>query len=129
MDYKVRVHSPDHDGIAKLYVEAWVGPIPKDEVRKQIIYQQIFFSRILSGLLSKYGEIKSEHSPPPHDSLSYRKKEVHAKKNDDRLWPIIVAHERISETNKNYDRKNVNYCWSSLCKKNDDNIVGTHDRQ
>ena len=59
MDYKVRVHSPDHDGIAKLYVEAWVGPIPKEEVREKIIYQQIFFSRILSGLLSNLSSLLS----------------------------------------------------------------------
>ena len=69
--------------------------------------------------------------------MSFRKEsEVHAKKNDDRLWPIImaqepiiVAHDRISETKKNYDRKNLNYRWSSLYKKYDDNIVVTHDRQ
>ena len=30
---------------------------------------------------------------------------------------IIVAHNRISHPEKNYDRKNVIYCWSSLSRK------------
>ena len=62
--------------------------------------------------------------------------EVHAKKNDDRLWPIImarepiiVAHDRISETKKTTIGKTSLIVGHLCAKKNDDNIVGTHDRQ
>ena len=63
-------------------------------------------------------------------------KRANQKNKHDRLWPIIVAqepiimaHDRISDPKKNYDRKNGTYCWSSLSRKNNNNIVVTHDRQ
>ena len=31
--------------------------------------------------------------------------------------PIIVAHDRISHPEKNYDRKNLTYRWSYLPRK------------
>ena len=56
------------------------------------------------------------------DNLGGPTERANQKKNDDRSWPIIVAHDRISVPEKNYDRKNLSYRCSSL-SRNETTII------